>query len=310
MEISVLTPVYKAESCIEELYRRLVLSLNQITSSYEIIFVEDCGGDNSWKLIREIAKNDKKVLGIKFSRNFGQHRAITAGLAYASGKYVVVMDCDLQDAPEEIDSFYTKIKEGYDIVVGRRHERKDGFFKRLFSNIFYRFYGYATGTKIDSSVANFGMYSKRVVENYLKLKEQHRFFPITVRWLGFNYTSINISHSDRFAGKSSYTFLKLLRHAADNIISNSSFPLLVLCNIGIVLSIISFIFGSYFIFRWCFWGGTHHGWTSLMVTINFLGGIIISSIGIIGLYIRKIFEEVKERPLYIIDEFLNLNDER
>lgn len=305
IEISVVSPVYKAEGCIQELYSQLTKILNKITSKYEIILVEDCCEDGTWKIISRISTHDKKVKAIKLSRNFGQHKAITAGLSYASGKYTVVMDCDLQDAPEEIIRFYHKIKEGHDIVVGRRQHRKDTFFKLLFSRSFYWLYSYATGTKIDGSVSNFGIYSKRVVENYLKLKEQHRFFPITVRWLGFDYTSIEVKHSGRFSGKSSYTFLKLLRHAADNIISNSGLPLLVMCNIGVWISLLSFLYGAYLFLRWIFGGGTLHGWTSLMVSLNFIGGVLILSIGVIGLYIRKIFEEVKERPLFIIDEIIN-----
>ncbi|MBX9620413.1 MAG: glycosyltransferase family 2 protein [Alphaproteobacteria bacterium] len=305
IEISIVCPVYNAEDCIEELYQRLTLTLSKISLNYEMVFVEDRGRDNSWELIRTLALQDKKIKAIRLSKNFGQHRAITAGLAHAQGENIVVMDCDLQDTPEDIESLYKKIQEGHDMVVGRRSKRKDTFLKKTISRFFYKFYSFCVGVEMDHTIANFGIYSRKVINSFLKLKEQHRFFPISIKWCGFNCTSIDITHSKRFKGKSSYTLYKLLKCGVDNIISNSSLPLLLICETGVVLSFFSFLYGNYIILRWIFLGTLIPGWASLMVFLSFIGGIVILSIGLVGLYIRKIFEEVKERPLYIIDEAIN-----
>ncbi len=304
--LSVVSPVYKAEACIEELYKRLTATLSKITSSYEIILVEDRGADQSWDIVRSIAEKDTKVRAIRLSKNFGQHKAITAGLEHAQGEYIVIMDCDLQDSPEEITNLYNKILEGHDMVMGRRVDRQDKAIKRLLSSFFYKIYSFCTEVKIDPTIANFGIYSRRVIQSFLKLKEQHRFFPITIKWVGFDCATIEVKHLSRYQGKSSYTFYKLMRHAIDNIISNSSMPLLIICNVGLLLSLLSFVYGSYLSFRWLFWSISLQGWTSIMVFLNFIGGIIILSIGLLGLYIRKIFEEVKGRPLYVIDEQINV----
>lgn len=306
IKISVVSPVYKAEECILELYQRLVKTLTHITPKYEIILVEDCGKDRSWHYIQEIASKDKQIKAIKLSRNFGQHQAITAGLRYARGDYIIVMDCDLQDQPEEIEKLYKKILEGYDIVVGCRKQRKDSFLKRLSSKLFYNLYSYASGISMDNSITNFGIYSSKVIDNFLTLREQHRFFPIAIRWLGFNYVSIDIKHSKRFSGESSYTFNKLFNCAFDNLISNSGKPLLIMFKVGLLTSFIFFSYGLILIFKWFFTGSSIRGWTSLIVFMNFIGGIIIMSLGIVGIYIQKMFEEIKGRPLYIIDQTINI----
>jgi dolichol-phosphate mannosyltransferase len=306
IKISVVSPVYRAEDCISQLYQRLVKTLSYITSKYEIILVEDCGGDQSWQYIQEIASKDKHIKAIKLSRNFGQHQAITAGLQYATGDYIVVMDCDLQDQPEEIEKLYNKILEGYDIVTGYRAQRKDSFLKRLSSKLFYNLYSYASGISMDNGITNFGIYSNKVINNFLNFKEQHRFFPIAIKWLGFNSVSIDIKHSKRLSGKSSYTISKLFKCGFDNLISNSGKPLLIMFNFGLLTSFIFFSYGLILILRWFINGSSIQGWTSLIVSMNFIGGIIIMSLGIVGIYIQKMFEEIKGRPLYIIDQTINI----
>lgn len=300
--ISIVTPVYKAEDCLHELYRRLVASLAPITDDFEIIMVEDGSGDRSWEIIAELAKKDSRVKGIRFSRNFGQHYAITAGLDYARGDWVVVMDCDLQDQPEEIKKLYDKAQEGYDVVFGRRYERKDKLLKRLGSRIFFKIFEYFTESSIDSTVANFGLYSRRVIENFRKIREHNRAFPMFILWLGFNTSHVNIEHAERFAGKTSYNFSKLLNLAIDSIVTQTNKPLRLSIKFGFLLSFLSFLLVFYYLFRYFAYGIPVPGWPSLMVTLLFIGGLLFANMGLLGLYIGKIFDETKNRPLYIIKE--------
>ena len=210
IHISIVTPVYGCATNLEKLYKRLVATLTQITESFEIIMVNDASPDNAWEIIKELAQKDSRVKGINFSRNFGQHRAITAGLDHAQGDWVVVMDCDLQDKPEEIAKLYNKVQEGYDIVFGKRIQRKDSYFKQLGSKLFYKVYDYFTESKIDNTVANFSIISSKVVKKLKTLQEQNRSYPLFVNWVGFKRTNINIEHAKREEGKSSYTLKKLI----------------------------------------------------------------------------------------------------
>ncbi len=304
--ISVIIPVYKAEDCLYELYNRLINSLKNITSDFEIILVEDCGGDRSWDIITELAQKDKRVKGIQFSRNFGQHYGITAGLDNCNGDWVIVMDCDLQDRPEEIPKLYNKALEGYEVVLARRGKRKDPLLKRFNSWLFYKIFNYFTGMNYDEEVGNFRIISRKVVLNYRLMREQMRFFGGLIDWMGYSATSVNVEHADRFAGKSSYNFGKLCKLATDIIISYSYKPLKISINIGFFLSAISFIYGLFIIYRALFQGVSVQGWSSLMVSLYFIGGIIILNLGIIGIYIGKNLDESKKRPLYIIKEKQNL----
>lgn len=300
--ISVVIPVYKADSCLEELYLRLVVSLEKIPHDFEIIFVEDCGGDLSWSVIVDLAHRDSRVRGIQFSRNFGQHYAITAGLDYAQGEWVVVMDCDLQDQPEEVLKLYAEAMRGYDIVVGRRYERKDNALKKVGSKLFYRAFDYLADQKSDATIANFGIYSRRVIGCVNKIREQNRFFPLAVRWVGFNISEVNVDHSPRMTGKSSYNFRKLLNLAIDSIVSQSNKPLRLSIKAGFLLSLSSFLYAAYLASRYFFWGMLIAGWTSVMVSMYFIAGLLLANMGILGLYIGKIFDETKGRPLYIVRE--------
>ena len=183
MEISVVIPVYGCRASLEELHRRLTASLAAITPDYEIILVNDACPQNSWEVIEQIAKKDSRVKGIDLSRNFGQIRAITAGLHYAEGEWVVVMDCDLQDKPEEIVKLYNKAKEGYDVVFSRRTERKDTFFKKLSSKFFYWIYGYFTSGAFDHSICNFSISRRMVMDNYKRMGDQNRAFILFIKWM-------------------------------------------------------------------------------------------------------------------------------
>lgn len=298
--ISVVIPVYKAERCLNELYSRLNSSLENISKHYEVILVEDCGGDNSWNIIQELSKADARVKGLQFSRNFGQHYGITAGLDVASGDWVVVMDCDLQDAPEEIPRLYAKAQEGYDIVLASRTNRQDKFFKKLTSKMFYRVLSYLADTEYDGSHGNFRIMSKNVVDNFKTMREQLRFFGGLVQWMGFPTTSLEVIHHERFEGQSSYTFKKLFKLATDTVIAFSDKPLRVAVKLGFLMSFFSFAYGAYILAHAVIYGSSVQGWSSLIVSMYFIGGIIISMLGVIGIYLGKAFDQMKNRPLYIV----------
>lgn len=305
IHLSIVSPVYRAEKVVETLVERIEKSISDISSNYEIILVEDGGPDNSWNEIRKIAKKNPKVKAIKLSRNFGQHYAITAGLDYAKGEWVVVMDCDLQDQPEEIPKLYKKALEGYDVVLARRFQRKDSFYKRVSSALFYRTLGYLTASDFDETVANFGVYNKKVVSAFCTMKESIRVFPIMVKWLGYNTVHVNVEHAKRLEGKSSYNFRRLMNLALDIILAYSDKPLRIITKFGFILSISSFLFAGITILRYFTGQIKVDGYTSLIFSIWFLSGIIILTLGIIGLYVGKIFDGVKGRPIYAIDTIIN-----
>ena len=306
IEISIVSPVYGCKVCLAELYDRLVSSLSAITSSFEIILVNDACPQNSWEFIELLCERDERVKGINLSRNFGQHYAISAGLDHAKGKWVVVMDCDLQDRPEEIAKLYAKAQEGYDIVFGKRFERQDGFFKRLGSLVFNKVLEYFTETTQDNSVANFGIYSQKVVATINRYREQSRDFLLFARLVGFKSTAIEIQHAQRGHGKSSYTLRKLIRLAIDSIVSHSNKPLRLCIQLGFLISCLSVIFAVWLVIKYYFYHSPPEGWTSLMVSMFFMFGLLFAALGVVGLYIGKIFDEVKQRPLYIISETKNL----
>ena len=309
VHLSVVTPVYKAEGCVGELCRRLKAALEQITEDFEIIMVEDASPDGSWDKVREEAEADSRCRGIKLSRNFGQHFAITAGLDVARGDWVVVMDCDLQDPPEEIAKLYQAALAGnFDIVFGRRVIRKDRWLKQMSSKCFYTVYNYLTDSKFDNSVANFSVSRRKVVEAFRQMREHNRMFPLFVRWLGFNVGYVDIDHASRFEGKTSYSFAKLLRLSLDSIVSQSNKPLSLAIGLGSTLSGVSFLIMTYYVLRYFFLGIPVAGWTTLVVSIWFLGGVVLATLGVLGLYIGKIFNEVKNRPLYIVTETCGLSE--
>jgi dolichol-phosphate mannosyltransferase len=302
---SIVSPVYRAEKIIPTLVKRIEDSISQITSNYEIILVEDCGPDNSWAAIESIAKTNLRVKGIKLSRNFGQHYAITAGLDQCKGEWIVVMDCDLQDQPEEIINLYAKAKEGFDIVLARRAQRKDGFFKRFFSAAFYKTLSYLTGSEQDETVANFGIYSKKVIDAVVSMRESIRYFPTMIKWVGFESAKIDVVHDSREEGESSYDFKKLLKLALEIILAFSDKPLRLMIKIGLIISLVSVIIAIDAIYSWFNGDISVLGYTSIIVSIWLLSGIIISTLGLVGLYVGKTFEGVKNRPIYLIQKKIN-----
>lgn len=298
--ISIVIPVYKAEDCLVELYSRLQTALETISTDFEIILVEDCGGDQSWSVIADLAKLDPRVRGIQFSRNFGQHYGITAGLDLCNGEWVVVMDCDLQDRPEEIPRLYAKAQEGFDVVLARRGRRQDSVFKRFTSWCFYKLFSYLADMRYDSQAGNFRIISRQVAISVRSMREQLRFFGGLVSWMGFPTAEVDVQHDLRFSGATSYTLRKLWKLASETIIAHSDKPLRLAIRFGFAISALAFSYGSYIIYRSIVHGAPIVGWSSLIVSIYFLGGIIISILGILGVYLGKTFDEVKRRPLYVI----------
>ncbi|MCS7027579.1 MAG: glycosyltransferase family 2 protein [Bacteroidia bacterium] len=308
--LSVVSPVYKAEKILPKLVQRIENAILPITHQFEIILVVDASPDNSWQVIQEIAQKNARVKGILFSRNFGQHRAITAGLDYAQGEWIVVMDCDLQDQPEEIPRLYQKALEGYEVVLARRHNRQDNFFKRSFSKLFYKTLSFLTGIKHDPTVANFGIYHKRIIEVVKSMREHIRFFPVMIYWAGFRQTKIDVEHAPREEGKSSYSFKKLLKLAVDIILAYSEKPLTIIIRIGLSISAIAFLFGIITLVRYLLGKIIVPGYTSLIISIWFFSGLIIAVLGVVGLYVGKTFEGVKQRPLYIIQDTTYTQEKR
>ncbi|MFY7988363.1 MAG: glycosyltransferase family 2 protein [Flavobacterium sp.] len=302
MKLSVVSPVYRAELVLDELVERIAKSVPSAFNSYEIILVDDFSPDKSWNKIVEISNNNSNVRGFKLSRNFGQHYAITAGLNQVSGDYVVVLDCDLQDQPEEIEKLFNESQKGFDIVLARRYERKDSFYKKTVSKLFYKTLSYLTGTKQDATVANFGIYSKQVIDEVVKLEEKIKYFPTMVKWVGFSTSYVNVEHASRSEGKSNYNLKKLLNLALDIILAYSDKPLRLIIKFGLSIAMISFLMVFYVLYEKVTGKVSVSGYASLIISIWFLSGCLLTTLGVVGLYIGKIFEGVKNRPSYIIEK--------
>lgn len=305
IEISIVSPVYKAEPIIDKLVGRIEASVSQLTDSYEIILVEDGGPDNSWKKIEANCAKNQKVKGVKLSRNYGQQHALQAGLDIAKGEYIVTMDCDLQDQPEEIHKLYNKCKEGIEIVVASRKNRQDGAFKKMLSRVFYSALGYLTETKQDSTVANFACYHRKAVDAMAQVKDHNRYYPMLQQLVGFNYVKVDIEHAEREEGKSSYSFGKRMRLAMDTILTFSDKPLRLTVKFGVLLSFLSICAAITMVVLYFFSDVKAEGWASLALMISFFSGLIIAVLGVVGLYVGRTFESVKQRPTYIVQETIN-----
>ena len=305
IQISIVSPVYQAEKMVHMLVERIVQSVTTITDRYEIILVNDASPDASWQMIEHECAQNKQVKGVNLSRNFGQHYAITAGLSFAKGEWVVVMDCDLQDRPEGIPALYQKAQEGYDIVYARRVDRQDRWIKRVPSLLFNAVFDWLSGTNKDKSVANFGVYSQKVIAEYNKIPEYARSFGSLIRYLGFKTTAIDVQHAARAEGKSSYTWSRMFKLAFDVIISNSNKPLRMAVGLGFSMSALSFLLALYNVVARMIGMISFPGYTTTVFSIWFVGGLLLLVLGIIGLYIGKIFDQVKGRPNFIVQEKIN-----
>jgi dolichol-phosphate mannosyltransferase len=303
IELSVVIPVYRCRPCLTALKARLSAALAEIGTSYEVIFVDDRSPDGAWETIREIARSDPHVRAIRLSRNFGQHAAITAGLARARGRWTVVMDCDLQDPPESIPYLYAKAREGFDIVFARRVSRRHGVFRKLGARLYFWALGVFFGRKLDGEYGTFSIVSRKVVDAYLELRDSNRHYLFILNWLGFESAAIDVEHRERYEGKSSYTLSRLVQHAIDGLVFQTTKLLTWIVYAGFAVALAGVLLAGYFVYS-ALANHPYPGWTSLAVLQLLLSGFIILSLGVAGLYVGKIFVEVKERPLYVIDEEL------
>ena len=307
MKISVVSPIYKGEKMLDELVFRVENAVRTITDDYEVILVNDCSPDSSWTKMKEICARDKKVKGINLSRNFGQHYAITAGLTASTGEWVVVMDCDLQDRPEEIPNLYQKAQEGYDTVFAEIIERDDRFMKKFTSRAFSYVFAYFTDSPIDKKTNNFGIYHRKVIDAVLSMGDYIKYFPVEVRWVGFNIGYHPVVKDARAEGTSGYTWPKLIALAFDNIVAFSNKPLKIFLRLGFFIVLFSVLLAFYYFIRYLVGGITVTGFTTLIISIWLIAGILISLIGVLGIYLGRVFDKVKDRPFYIIKDSVNLN---
>jgi glycosyltransferase involved in cell wall biosynthesis len=273
-----------------------------ITSDFEIILVEDASPDSSWSVIERLASKNPRIRGIKLSRNFGQHYAITAGLDAAKGDWVVVMDCDLQDRPEEIPALWAKAQEGFDVVLARRAFRQDSFLKRFSSRLFYRTLAWLTGSHQDETIANFGIYSRKVVREIVGMRESIRYFPTMVRWVGFRQTTLDVVHAANSERVSSYSFNKLFNLGLDIMLAFSDKPIRLTVKLGLGIALTGFLFAVFTLFRYLQGEIIVAGYASLIISLWVLSGFILITLGMVGLYVGKTFEGVKNRPIYIIEK--------
>lgn len=291
-------PLYNA--CLEAYHK--MPQFNEL----EFIFVEDCGPDDTWINVANLAKSDQRVKAMRLSRNFGQHHALTACLDFCTGDWVVTMDCDMQDNPEKIPVLWQKAQEGYDMVCARRINRRDSFFKRFTSRCFTWVFNSLSGMHYDGSVSNFRMISKKVVLALRKMGEATRNIATQLKWLGFKVAYVDVVHSPRYDGVSSYSLVKLINFALDSIIAYSDRPMRIFCSMGFTITGLSLLYALYLGLRKIIWGTPILGWTSLITSIWLLGGLVIGCLGILGLYIGRIYNETKRRPIYVIDEHINI----
>lgn len=300
--ISIVSPVYNSATTIETLVDRVKQAIEEVDCTCELILVDDSSDDDSWAIIEKLSKQDKDIKGVKLSRNFGQHYAIFAGLTFSSGLWTVVLDCDLQDDPNEIINLYNKAKEGYDIVLAKRNNRVDPYFKKIGSKLFYTLLNYLTKDNYDASISNFGIFKRNVIDTVLKLTESNKYFPSMIKWVGYKSTTIDVAHQKSMNVRSTYNFEKLFRLTLDIILFYSDKPIRLLIKLGFSISFIAILVTIYFFLKWLNNEIIISGFTSLIISIWFLSGVIIFTLGIIGLYIGKTFEGVKARPPFIISD--------
>lgn len=300
-EFSVVIPIYNEEENIPELYRRLTSVMEKL-GTYEIIMVDDGSNDESWKLIKEFHEKDPRVKGLSFSRNFGHHIAITAGLDYAQGEAVILMDGDLQDPPEEIPKLYEKFKEGYEAVYGIRRRKKDSFFKQITSFIFWWVINSLSGMNIPRGQTLLRIFDRKILNVLKNMRERARFIHGMIAWAGFRTAFQEVEHAPRERGVSKYNVIKLFTLAFNAITSFSTFPLRLATYLGILSSGVGLFYGFYFIYKKIFLDIPVLGYASIIVAVLFMGGVQLLILGIVGEYLGRVYHEVQARPIYILRE--------
>ena len=300
--LSIVVPVYNEELIIDELVRRMVAAAESITSQYEIIFVNDGSKDSSLAKLKAACANKEKLHYIAFSRNFGHQIAITAGMDYARGAAIVTIDGDLQDPPELIAEMYAQYQAGYKVVYAKRTVRKgETFFKRFTARAFYRILARMVSFEIPVDVGDFRLISRDVLEYLKKMKEYDKYIRGQIAWLGFKSTYVYFDRDERKFGKTNYPFKKMLRLAFNGITAFSDSPLKWATSMGFIVCIFSFLIGIYALLSYFVWHNAIRGWASLIISVTFLGGVQLLSLGIIGEYIARIISNVRQRPLYVVD---------
>lgn len=303
--LSIVVPVYKSGATVRPLLESIEFALSTFEGNFEVVFVDDFSPDDSWLSVLEATAAKKNVRGIRLSRNFGQHYAITAGLSFCKGDWIVTMDCDLQDDPKCLPKLLETAKSGYDVVLVRRINRDDGIWNNLTSLLFYRFFDLMAGVKTDPTVGAFRIMSRRVVEQYCSLPEKYRFFGGLIQWMGFPTAYIDYERKKRLAGKSSYTFTKRLALGIDAALSFTDRPLKIMVTLGLLTSALSLAYALAIIY-WRITGQIAEiGFASTIVSLYLLGGLLLTSIGLVGVYVGRIYTEVKARPCFIIAEDTN-----
>lgn len=301
-DISVVSPVYGCRGCLEDLLDRIARTLEPRNQSFEVILVDDASPDGAWSRIVELAATRPWLLGIRLARNFGQHYAIAAGIEHAKGNVVVVMDCDMQDVPEEIPKLIDSLGNGIEVAFAQRSDRQDNWRKRLGSWAFFHVLSWLTGVSQDHTTANFGAYSRKIIDEVNTMPERERCFPLMVKWTGFRSVSVPTLHGPRSEGQSSYTLKRLLRLAVGIVLSYSDKPLRLVVRLGIAFSGIAFAMAMLSVIRYLRGDTQVAGFTSIIASIWLLGGATIFCLGIIGLYLGRLFVDVKGRPYYIVAE--------
>lgn len=302
VDVSIVSPIYGCAICLEELIDRIEAVLRPSCGSFEIILVDDSSPDGAWVRIRELARLRSSVRGVRLSRNFGQHAAITAGLREVNGDRVIVMDCDLQDRPEEIPKLLSALSGSAEIALAQRVERQDGALKRFCSWGFYRFLGWLTGAVYDHTTANFGAYSRGVIDTINAMPEHDRFFPMLVQWTGFETVRVPVTHESRGHGKSGYNFRRLLRLGLNIALSYSDKPLMLVVSLALCSAVLAIGVAVYSIMSYVEGKTQVAGFTSIVASVWLIGSAMLGSIGVVGLYVGRLFNSAKGRPHFVIAE--------
>ena len=304
---SVVIPVYNEQESLRELHLRLTAVLQELKGSYEIIFVDDGSADGSFTILEDLHKKDHRVIVLQFSRNFGHHLAITAGMDAAVGEVVILMDADLEDQPEEIPALFNKLQEGYDVVYGIRMMRQHTLFKRVSSRLFFALMRrMVKGFDLNSGV--FRIARRRVIDTVKQCREANRFVVGLISWAGFNQTGVEVRHGKRQGGATKYNLPKQILLAVNGITSFTALPLRMSTYLGVIVSAVAIVCGAIVIVRKIVWGLGVLGWPSLMVVILFLSGVQLLSLGIFGEYLGRALTESQHRPLYVIARRLESED--
>ena len=308
---SVIIPAYNEQEVIEESYKRLTGVMQKMDGPYELIFVNDGSRDETARLIVGFCEADENVRLLSFTRNFGHMPAITAGMDYAKGEAVIVIDADLQDPPEVLPEMAELWRQGYDVVYGKRKLRKgESFFKKLTSKMFYRFLCWITSVDLPLDTGEFRLIDRKVCDAVCRLKERNRYIRGLVSWVGFRQIAVEYTREKRFAGKTKYPLKKMISFAMDAITSFSDKPLKLATSIGFVISLLSFVYMAFILFQRLFTDSTVAGWASTMGLILFTQGIVLMILGLMGEYIGRIYEELKGRPVYIVGEEIGYDDKK